>query len=67
MKHFRSDLPEKTLIELMHKYCVTVDTDKIIEEAGSLVVVWLLLETHFDMQTALMDGLLSQLLKQNKW
>jgi hypothetical protein len=56
-------LPEKNLIELMHRYCVTVDTGKVIEGSRNLVEVWLLLETHFNRQTILMDGLLSQLLK----
>jgi hypothetical protein len=61
-------LPEKTLIKLMHTgtYCVAVSNGKIIKGAKNLVEVWLLLETHFDRQTALTDGLLSQLLKTDR-
>jgi hypothetical protein len=51
----------------MYRYCITVSTGKIIEGARKLAELWLLLETHFDRQTTLMDGLLSQLLKTDLW
>jgi hypothetical protein len=50
----------------MHSYCVTVSTGKMIEGARNLVELWLLLETHFDRQTTLLNGLLSQLLKTDR-
>jgi hypothetical protein len=56
-------LPERALIKQMHRHCVTISTGKFIEGARNLVEVWLLLETHFNRQTALVDRLLSQLLK----
>jgi hypothetical protein len=62
-RQFHPELSEKALIERMHRHCVTISTGKIIERARNLVEVWLLLETHFDRQTAFVDGLLSQLLK----
>jgi hypothetical protein len=48
VKRYHFNLPEKTLMELMHRYCITVNTGKIIEGARNLVELWLLLETHFD-------------------
>jgi hypothetical protein len=54
------------LIEHMHKYCVTISTGSIIEGARTLAEMWLLLETHFNRQTAFVDGLLSQLLKTER-
>jgi hypothetical protein len=57
---------EKILIQLMHRYCRTVGTGKIIKDAKNLVEVWLLLETHFDKQTTLVDSLLSLLLKTDQ-
>ncbi len=53
----------RTLIERMHRYCVTKSIGKVIEGARKLVEMWLLLENGFDRQTAFVDGLLSQLLK----
>jgi len=47
----------------MYRYCVTISIGKVIEVARKLVEMWLLLENHFDRQTAFVDGLLSQLLK----
>jgi hypothetical protein len=38
-RQFPSDLPEKALIELMHKYCMKINTGKIIEGARNLVEV----------------------------
>jgi hypothetical protein len=66
--HFDSNRPRHTHEqgkgkELIYRYCITVSTGKIIEGARKLAELWLLLETHFDRQTTLMDGLLSQLLK----
>ncbi len=40
-----------------------METGKVTENAGKLVEVWMLLETHSDEQTNLIDGLLSQLLR----
>jgi hypothetical protein len=48
---------EKTLIQLMHRYRRTVGTGKIIKNAKNLDEVGLLLETHFDKQTTLVDSL----------
>jgi hypothetical protein len=62
-RHFHLDLPEKTLIELKQRYCIMVGTGKVIEGLKNLVELRLLLEIQFDRQTALVDELLSQLLK----
>jgi hypothetical protein len=61
-----SKLSKRVLIERVHKYCVTISIGKVIEGAWSLVEMWLRLETHFDRQTALVDGLLSQLFKSDR-
>ncbi len=42
------------------------EMSKIIERARSLTEAWLLLETHFDMQMAFTDGLVSQLLSSER-
>jgi hypothetical protein len=62
-RQFHPRSSKKFLIEQMHKYCLTISIGRVIEGARNLVEMWLLLETHFDRQTALVDGLLSQLLK----
>jgi hypothetical protein len=42
------------------------EMSKIIERARSLTETWLLLEAHFDMQMAFIDGLVSQLLSSER-
>jgi hypothetical protein len=66
VRQFCPELPEKSLIERMRRYCVTISIGKVIEGARNLLEMWLLLETHFDRQTAFVDGLLSQLLKTER-
>jgi hypothetical protein len=43
-----------------------VEIGKVIKNAGKLVEVWMLLETHCDKQTNLSDSLLSQLLRTDQ-
>jgi hypothetical protein len=38
-RQFYSDLPEKNLIELTHRYCITVGTGKVIEGSKNLIEV----------------------------
>jgi hypothetical protein len=40
-----------------------VEIGKVIEKAGNIVELWMLLETHSDEQANLIDDLLSQLLR----
>jgi hypothetical protein len=67
VKQFYPGLSQRALNEQMYRYCLTISTCKIIEGTMKLVEMLLLLETHFDRQTALVDGLLSQLLKTDTW
>jgi hypothetical protein len=66
VKHFHPDLSDKMLTEGLHEHCMARDTSKAIKRARSLKEVWLLLEAHFDRQTAFIDGLVSQLLSSER-
>jgi hypothetical protein len=42
------------------------EVGRVIEQARSPTEAWLLLESHFDGQTALIDNLMSQLLNSER-
>ncbi len=44
------------LVEGLRKYCMVREMGQVIERAQNLTEVWLLLESHFDRQTALIDA-----------
>ncbi len=54
------------LVEGLRKYCMVREMGQMIERAQNLTEVWLLLELHFERQTALIDGLVSQLLESER-
>ncbi len=62
MKHFHPDLSSEMLVEDLRKYCMVREMSRVIEQARNPSEAWLLLESHFDRQTALIDSLVSQLL-----
>jgi hypothetical protein len=50
----------------LRKSCMAREMGKVIEKACSPAEAWLLLESHFDRQTALIDDLVSQLLNSER-
>jgi hypothetical protein len=61
-----TDLLLEVLVEGLRKYCMTREMSKVIERARNPTEAWLLLESYFDTQTALIDGLVSQLLSSER-
>ncbi len=66
MKHFPPDLTPEMLVEGLRKYCMVREMSKMIERARNPTEAWLILESHFDRQTALNDGLMPQLLNSER-
>jgi hypothetical protein len=66
VKHFHPDLSPEMIVEGLYKYCMVPEMSKVIEQARNPMEAWLLLESHFDRQTALIDGLVSQLLNSER-
>jgi hypothetical protein len=66
VKHFHPDLSPEMLVEGLHKFCMVREMSKVIEQARNPTEAWLLLESHFDRQTALIDGLVSQLFNSER-
>ncbi len=50
----------RVLVGGLRKYCMAQEVSKVIEQASSPMEAWRLLELHFDMQTAIIDYLMSQ-------
>ncbi len=66
IKCFHHGLSLEVLVGGLHKYFMAREMGKVIEQASNPTKAWSLLESHFDRQTALVDGLVLQLLNSER-
>ncbi len=58
---YYADTPDETLVQLVHRRCMTITTGRISEGARCMTKVWVHLENHFNGQRLCLDRFLVRL------